>query len=147
MATITQNKPSSFSMRGSAKKIILGIFVVIIAAIVLAVVFTKGISDTAKNELIAIKAGNYEQAYSMTSKAFQQETPMDKFKEFIGKYPILKDYKDVSFDERKVENGFGYLHGTIEGLNGSKMIIEFQLVKEDDGWKVQALRLTTGMTS
>ena len=133
---------------GKAMKIILGILVAIVLIVFLALFFTRGLPDAAREQLSAIKSGDTAVAYSMTSKAFQQESSMDDFKKFIDKYPVLHDYKDITFTERKIENGLGYLNGTIEGTDGSKMQIEYQLVKENDKWKIQAIRISdVGLSS
>jgi hypothetical protein len=130
------------SSQGKVMKIILAILAVIVIAIVLLFYFTSGLSDAAHEQLSALKSGNIESAYNMTSKAFQQTTSMDNYKSFVEKYPILKNYKSVSFTERKIENGSGYLAGIIESADGSQMKIEYQLVKEDGKWKIQAMQLT-----
>lgn len=126
------------SSQGKVMKIILSILIFIIAIVFLAFYFTKGISGVAREQLEAIRAGDITTAYSFTSKAFQNETSVDKYTKFIDQFPILRNYQDVTFTERKVENGFGSLNGIIEGSDGSKMKIEFQLVKENDTWKIQA---------
>lgn len=130
------------SSQGKVMKIILAILAVIVIVIALIFYFTGGLSDAAHQQLSALKSGNIESAYNMTSKAFQQSTSMDDYKIFIDKYPILKNYKSVSFTERKIENGMGYIAGTIENADGSQMKIEYQLVKEDDKWKIQGMQLT-----
>ncbi|EKD71761.1 MAG: hypothetical protein ACD_46C00103G0002 [uncultured bacterium] len=146
--TNIQQHPLSHS-RGKAMKIILGILGAIVLIIILAMYFTQGIADTARNQIQAIRDGDIDKAYSMTSKAFQQVTSLETFKSFINNYPVLKKNKDISFNERKIEGSFGYLSGTIEGQDGSKMMIEYQLVKENDEWKIQAMKLSTAgpMTS
>lgn len=129
------------SQYGKALKIILGILVVIVIAIAAALYFTRGIADIARDQLQAIRAGDMQKAYSMTSKAFQQVTSFDDFKVFVDKYDVLKNNKDATFAERKVENREGYLKGTLEAKDGSRTGVEYLLVKEDDQWKIQAIRL------
>jgi hypothetical protein len=48
----------------------------------------------------------------------------------------------VTFSEHRDENGVSYLSGTIEGTDGSKMKIDYELVMENDRWKVLAFRLS-----
>ncbi|MDX1900742.1 MAG: DUF4864 domain-containing protein [Gammaproteobacteria bacterium] len=142
MNAISGNSFKFLSVQGRARNIILGILAVIVVAIVLALYFTRGLADAAREQLSAIKSGDVTSAYNMTSAAFKQATSMDDFKKFVDSYPVLSNYKDVTFSERKVENGAGYLNGTIEGADGSQMKIEFQLVKEGSAWKVQAIQLS-----
>lgn len=130
------------SCEGKAMKIILGILVGLVVIIALLFIFTGGLARTANEQLEAIKAGNIDAAYSMTSSAFQKETSLDAFKSFVNTYPVLKSYKSVSFSERNMENGEGYLAGEIEDADGSKQKIEFKLIKEDDKWKILGIRLS-----
>ena len=125
-------------------KIAVGILVIIVAAFVLSFLFTQGISDVAKNQLRALKNDDIESAYALTSTAFQADTSLDKFKEFVSKYPILKEFKRIRFVEKRVDDGTGYLNGQLIGEDGSKTKIEFQLTKEDKVWKIQAIRLSLG---
>lgn len=128
--------------QGKVLKIILAILAVIAIIIGLALYFTGGLSSAAREQLTAIQSGNIESAYSMTSKAFQESTSLDKFKSYVEQNPILKDYNSISFTERNVENGVGYLRGIIKNADGMQMKIEYQLVKEDNKWKIQGMQLT-----
>lgn len=127
---------------GGVKKVLLWILIGIVVIIGLAFYFTSGITDAARAQLKAIHDGDIDKAYSMTSAAFKEQTSLENFKKYVEKYPILAKYKDVSFNERRVENGTGYLNGTIEDESGAKMQIEFQLVKEENVWKIQGIRLS-----
>lgn len=134
--------PLIYKQRGKALKIILWIVVIIAAIIGAAFYFTQGIANAANDQLLNIKAGNIDKAYSMTTKAFQNETSLEQFKALVNQFPVLNDFKEVTFWERKVENNTGYLSGTIESNSGAKMKLEFQLIKEDGKWKIQAMRLS-----
>lgn len=123
-------------------KIILSILAVVVVLIALLFYFTSGLTGTANEQLASLKSGNIETAYSMTSKDFQNATSLNKFKIFVEQNPVLKNYKSVSFTDRKVETGSGYLGGTIENADGVKTKIEYQLVKEGDKWKIQAMQLS-----
>jgi len=127
---------------GKALKIILWIVVIIAAIIGAAFYFTQGVANTANDQLRSIQAGNVDEAYGMTSKAFQNETSLEQFNALVNQFPVLNDFKEVTFWERKVEDNTGYLSGTIESNSGAKMKIEYQLIKEDGKWKIQAMRLS-----
>jgi len=131
--------------QGSSKKIVLGVAGVVVIAFLALYLFSglSAMSDVAKDQLASIKSGDMVSAYSMTSKAFQQETTMDTFNAYVNKYPLFKNYQKISFSDRRVENGVGYLRATMEGSDGVRADIEFQLVKADDKWKVQMFRVLT----
>lgn len=129
--------------QGKALAIILIIIaVIIIIGGILIFYFTSGFTHEARAQLDDIKAGNLDAAYYMTSTGFQKEVPIDTFKRLINEHPILKNFKNVSFTEKKVENGLAYIAGTIEDQDNTVMKIEYQFVKEDGKWKIQAFRLS-----
>jgi hypothetical protein len=130
------------SAQGKAMKVMLAALAFIAIFIAIAVHFTSGTVDAAEAQLTDIKAGDMKAAYDITATSFQQQTPMDEFVKFVNKYAILKNYKSVTFSEHRDENGVSYLSGTIEGTDGSKMKIDYELVMENDRWKVLAFRLS-----
>lgn len=127
---------------GKVMKIILIVLLCIIGVIAAAFYFTSGLTDAARDQLNTIKAGDIKAAYNMTSKAFQNATSFAEFESLVEKTPVLKNYEDATFTERSVENGTGHLKGSIKATDGSQMLIEYQLVKEDGKWKVQAFKLS-----
>lgn len=141
-ATNYASSQRQLQQQGGVMKIVLWILGIIIVAVALALFFTRGLGEAAREQLSAIKAGDLQAAYSMTSKAFQEATSFDKFKKVVETTSVLSNYADATFTERKVENGIGYLKGTIKSSDGAKMQIEYQLVKENDNWKIQAFRLS-----
>lgn len=139
---LSSQKRGETSHQGKIVKIILAILAVIIIIFALILYFTSGLTGSAREQLAALKSENIEAAYHMTSSEFQKMTTLAHFKRYVEQYPILKNYKSVSFTDRKIEGSLGYISGTIENADGSQMKIEYQLVKEDNQWKIQALRLT-----
>lgn len=97
---------------------------------------TAGVVEPVHRQLAALKAGDMDAAYAETSEAFRQATPLDRFTAFVGEYPILKDHADYSFPRRSIENGVGYVSGTLTSATGGVTPIEYQLVKENEAWKI-----------
>ena len=115
--------------------------VLVVLAIVISLFSNKPNPDTARDQLAAIATGDFTQAYNLTSKSFQQHTSFDNFKAFIDNSPLLKQNKVVNFISRKMEGRTEYLKGVIQGSDGSIIMINYQLVKEDGLWKVQSISL------
>jgi hypothetical protein len=92
-------------------------------------------------QLETIKAGEIEKAYTYMSTAFQQQSSLAAFITFVNQYPILQEFKNVNFTENKIDKVNALLTGTLEGADNRKMVIEYQLIKESNGWKVQSIRL------
>lgn len=112
-----------------------------VAAAIAAIVFialwaTSGIVEPVERQLAALKAGNMDAAYSETSEAFRQETPLDEFTTFVGQYPILREHASYSFANRSINNGVGELTGSLTSATGGVTPVQYRLVKENDAWKI-----------
>lgn len=102
---------------------------------------TSGIVDTVRNQLTALRAGDYQTAYSLTSSEFQSTVSPEQFKVFIEQYPVLRNNADSTFNDRKIENGTGTVKGTVTGTNGASKTVEYTLVKENGQWKILNIQL------
>jgi hypothetical protein len=129
-------------------KIVLGIAaglaVVIAIAVTVALWATSGLIEPIERQLAALKAGNIEAAYAETSEAFHQATPPDKFTAFVDQFPMLRDVASHSFSSRSVENSVGKVSGTLTSSTGGVTPVEYQLVKENEAWKILYISLNGG---
>lgn len=125
-------------------KIIISIVVIAAIAVTTAYFFKKS-SDPASiavSQLNLLKRGDIKEAYDMTSSSFKRATSFDVFESYVNNNTIFNDYKKIEFDEKKLTENGAYLKGIIEGEDGGQMTAEYQLMKEADSWKIQAIRLT-----
>jgi hypothetical protein len=61
----------------------------------------------------------------------------------VEDYPILKNSKEFTSNDRsKNVGGLTILKGTITGEDGSKLPAEYQLVRENEKWKIQSAKLS-----
>lgn len=103
---------------------------------------TSGMTDTVYDQLAAIKSGDVNKAYySYTSKAFQKDTSLQDFKQFVNHYEALKNNKEASFKERNMTDGQGVLRGTLESDDGVVTPIEYYLIKENNTWKIIQIQI------
>jgi hypothetical protein len=123
------------------KKILLGLLAFIVFVVVLAFWLTSGISEVANKQLDALRKGDVVTAYSYTSKAFQADTSIDRFKAFIDKYPALKNNRESSWSSREISNGNGTLVGTLTANDGTTLPVEYHFVKENNEWRMLNLVL------
>lgn len=146
METLNQHmhipEPSSGKFKLNAMKIILGLVFLVIAVIALMFVLAQTPNDVVKEQLLALKKGDFSKAYSLTSSEFQQGTNLDRFEAFINKYDVLKQNNSIIFSESKTEGTIGYVSGKLEDKEGNTATIEYQLAKENGRWSIQALRLS-----
>jgi hypothetical protein len=124
-------------------KIVVGMAVVIaIIAVAFSFYSNSGMVGAAKSQLKLIRAGKVDAAYQMTSKNFQNDTSLERFKAFAKQYDVFNDNKSVRFSDKKEEGNNGYLKGVITSSDGGEMVIEYILLKEEGQWKIEAIRLT-----
>lgn len=128
--------------QGSIFQILLCVIAIVILGIAAAMYLTHGLADTAREQLDALKAGNITGAYEMTTAAFQSETSLEQFTYIVEKNPILTNYAELNVIDRKIENGIGYLSGTLTSTDGEQKNFEYQFVKENNRWKIQSFQLT-----
>lgn len=137
------NDPNDAHKPGHLRKIVIGILILILATVTIAFFWTSHdtIDGLAVKQLQAIKNGDISKAYALTSSAFQEATTFEVFTSYINSNAIFNNYKKITFSENKVIDNNGSLTGIIEGQDGGQMRAEYQLVKENNQWKIQAIRL------
>jgi Domain of unknown function (DUF4864) len=95
------------------------------------------------DQLSALHHNDIDRAYSYCSLAFQKSITKDDFFNMVEDYPILKNAKGFSSNDRsKNVGGLTVLKGTITGEDGSKLPAEYQLVRENEKWRIQSVKLT-----
>ncbi len=95
------------------------------------------------DQLSALSHNDIDRAYSYCSLAFQKSTNREDFLNMVEDYPILKNAKEFSSNDRsKNVGGLTILKGTITGGDGSKLPAEYQLVRENEKWKIQSVKLS-----
>ncbi len=95
------------------------------------------------DQLSALRHNDIDRAYSYCSLAFQKSTSRDDFLNMVEDYPILKNAKEFTSNDRsKNVGGLTILKGTITGGDGSKLPAEYQLVRENEKWKIQSVKLS-----
>lgn len=133
----------------SPLKLILTIVGLVMLAILIYVIFiisivcyvTSGLTDPVKDQLTAMRSGNYQDAYSMTSSEFQQTVSFDEFKEFVNQYPVLRHNASSSFNNVKFENNTGVIKGTVAADNGASKEITYNMIKENGKWKILNIQM------
>lgn len=112
-------------------------FALFIASIAGLLMYSTGVLvDVAHYQLLALKAGNMQQAYSFTAADFQKNTSFDSFQNYVNHYPALIHNKNSIFTERRILNDTGYLAGTLTAEDGTQTPIVYHLVKENGQWKI-----------
>lgn len=119
-------------------RILLGIIVFVALVLSLALYMTKGIVHQANQFLLASQQQDFTKAYQMLTPEAQETVDESNFEDFL-KSKKLNDYKSSLWLSRQIENKTGYLRGYIKTFDGTKVIVEIVLSKENGIWKIQRL--------
>jgi len=104
----------------------------------------ENLIEVAKAQLKTIQDNNLQEAYEKyTAKEFQAATSFEQFKEFIQRYPILTQYRTVSFHKPNIRaGGIGTLAAILQSNQGAADV-KYYFIYEDQAWKVWSLRISS----
>ncbi len=111
-------------------------FLFIISVIVMVVLATGRLAAVGQAELTALRAADYDKAYSYTSTLFQKKISLDDFKKFVQSHDELQTNMSASFPNRELNNNDGFISGTLTMRDGSQTPIMIQFVYENNDWKI-----------
>lgn len=90
-----------------------------------------------KGQLKALNDGDIDKAYNdYTSNGFKKITSLEQFKLVVESNPQIFKSKSSSFTDVKIENKQAIVKGTITGKDGTLTKIRYDLVLENDEWKI-----------
>jgi hypothetical protein len=95
----------------------------------------------ARDQMDDLKTGNTEAAYNRMSQRFRSQHTLPEFAAWVDRHPGLKNNKDSTFLSRSVKNDMGQLKGVLTPADGGTAEpVEYELVKETDGWKIDQIK-------
>lgn len=104
--------------------------------------FAPDMAEVVKGQLSKLRENRITQAYyDYTSKAFQTNTSLENFRNFIALYKVLSDNKSFIFEDSERNEGIGKITGVLISNDLQEMEVEYLLAKENDRWKIQSIRL------
>lgn len=106
--------------------------------------FSENATETVEGQLKAIRSGQLTEAYyEYTSKEFQKATSLDSFKEFVKSLQPFIEKEAASSDETSLNNETKRVREIFLAQDNTKLTIDFLLIKEDEEWKIQNIRLSS----
>lgn len=96
---------------------------------------TSGITDTADEFFAAAREGDYEKAYSLTSKDLQRDLNQDQLQSYLMSSG-LSQVEETSWSSRSIENNTGNLSGEVITVQGATIPLEMRLIKEGEDWRI-----------
>src|SRR3990167_7291368 len=137
---LTQN-PSFFKkIMMVIGSVIAEIFILLIFIGVMASIFSNPISLAVNRQLDSLRLGNIQEAYSYNSSDFQKVTSLDAYSDFVKQHPILKNFEFRSSINIKMTEDKGAAEITLK-TSDSDTPVSYQLIKEDNTWKIQAMEV------
>jgi hypothetical protein len=88
--------------------------------------------------------GNLEAAYDCFSAPLKEAQPFDQFSAGVTANQHLFDVADTSFTERSVDMQGAKLAGTLTLASGTEIPCSFELVRENDAWKLISYNIGSG---
>ena len=134
--TANQTSPPGSLKKKKWPKILGGVLAFIILAVGLAFYFTAGMVGVVEKQLDLLRQGDIKAAYSLTCKDFQKATSLEQFTAFVKQYPSLSQNQGHTFTAGSIENNIGTVKGTLTAQDGEVTPVEFQLVKEQEEWRI-----------
>ena len=78
--------------------------------------------------------------YGYTSPSFQEATSLEVFKDYIKENPNFSILVKADVIQKQEEGDQALLQVLLTPLNGQPFLMEYHLVKSEDGWKISGLR-------
>ncbi len=101
------------------------------------------IIETVGGQLSAIRVKDFDRAYFyFSSKDFRKETALRNFILFVKVNTVLKNNKSITMTDVRIDKGIGYYTGVITSKEGDVRTINYELIYEDEAWKVLGMQLS-----
>lgn len=128
---------------GIGKKIAIGCGVIVLAlAIFIGALLgfvwwaTAGPEEAVQNFIAAAAAGDYEKAHDYFSAPLKEQQSLEEFTKAVSGSPSLFAITDTSFTDRSIDTTSAKLSGSVTLKAGTTLPARFELVKENDAWKL-----------
>ncbi len=119
----------------------LAIFLVIIVLYNRISPSTSALKIPIQDQLQAIQVEDFATAYALTTKDFQKVTSLEAFKRYVNEYSGLRNNQSIDFNEKSIVNGVGTVKATLIARGGIPTDVTYQLVKERNRWRINAIRI------
>ena len=98
----------------------------------------KAAADTILGQLDAFRRGDYDAAYTFASESIRQLFDRESFERMVKiGYPEIARPASATVNQASVApNGHAYLSVRILGANGGRIEAIYEMVWEDDRWKI-----------
>jgi Domain of unknown function (DUF4864) len=103
---------------------------------------TTNFLETVDNHILSLQEKNIAKAYyKYTSMAFQEQTSLKEFTSLIGRHAPLHDNETIQLSSIHFYEELGEYTGILTSTSGETMMIEYELTKSKDGWRIHGFKL------
>lgn len=150
---MTESKPiaESNNNQGSLNRLwwtigVMALIIVGITVLMAAITFMVDRSlgeprEIVESQLVALKDGKIEEAYSFGSAEFKKEVPFEKFKEFVKANPEYARSKGITIQKNEAQGNLYAIGGTFEIEQRQAMLFEYRVILENNEWKIFSMSL------
>lgn len=105
---------------------------------------TSFLTDIIKEQLQKIKSKDYYNAYNdYTSEQFRESTSFDQFVKFLTQNSAFTENNSAKYGELTLNNNIAIITGVLTGPNNESITVEYNLIKENDEWKILGIKIIT----
>ncbi|NKE73319.1 DUF4864 domain-containing protein [Candidatus Manganitrophus noduliformans] len=104
------------------------------------------IASVIRQQLDAFTFNNYEEAYRLVSKKTKDRLSLDQYAQMVrAEYPEITKSLSVSLGEIRFAPDPTHATARVEitGFNHKKVTAEYQMIREEEGWRVDGITITT----
>lgn len=120
-------------------KIVMGIIVLFIAIFTIVMFITRGLVDTADRFFMAIKADDYNKAYTFLSEDFRNNTSKEELRKYMVKNSF-SNFKKANWGKRSINSNIGELSGSIVTDSDGVIPLTISFIKGAEQWKIHAIK-------
>jgi len=102
---------------------------------------TYNFLEVIDNHILSLREKKIAEAYAYTSRDFKKENPYNQFESFIKKAAPLSDNYAINLGSISFIEQAGIYRGLLTANSGEQAVIEYVLIKERGGWKIQGFNL------
>lgn len=100
------------------------------------------IQSVIRRQLDAFKKEDYKEAYRFTSTSFQKQFSKDRFETMIrARFPEMARAASTRIGRAFLDDARATVELDVTGLNARIIAVEYRMVFEEAGWKIDALTL------
>ena len=98
------------------------------------------ITATVKDQLEAIRSGDYERAYSYAAPGLRRGSDLERFEAMIRRdYPVVAENRGFALGDIMHDDDSAAVNVVVSNAVGRAVLYQYRLGLEEEGWRVQSV--------